>query len=262
MILQVLPGAASPRAGGTTDPMTDDEDKTPPRQPTPRAYRLTDSERDVRRGLRTPRGRTGVPVVMPDAADEITAPIELLLNGQLTTEDYAQIAALEQAGIDLRALILNLAKALSRYREEDKSGSRAVEKQVVAAIAETQRQLGELGRRIDAVVADRVRFATQDQAAELRGGLGDVTTELGERHTETKGSVHENLSRLLSTRRTAIWLLSIALTAALGSVTYVVTEIKGSGADAVRLQRAERDLEQQQQDIRDIRRELRRKDSQ
>lgn len=221
--------------------MTDDDDeKTPPRQPTPKPYRMTDSERDARRGdLRHQRQfPRGVPVVRPEASDEVTAPIELLLNGAPDGEDYAQIEALRRSESDLHRLVLNLAKALSRYRQEEKSGSKDIEKQVVAAIDETQRQITELATRVETV----------------RG-------ELGERHTETKGSVHENLSKLLGTRSTARWLLGVALTAALSSVTFVVASIRSSGADEVRLGRTERDVEQCQQDIRDIRRELRRKDS-
>lgn len=233
--------------------MSDDEDeKTPPRQGTPRPYRMTDSERDARRHGR--QWRSGVPVVMPDPADEPTAPIALLLNGQLTTEDYAQIEALRRSEFDLHALILNIAKAVKRHREEDKSGSKLVEKQVLAAIDETQRQLGELGRRIDSVIADRVRLATRDEVAAIHD-------EIGERHTETKGSVHENLNKLLGTHRTARWLAGIALAGALGAVGYVVTAIKSSGADEIRRDRSERDIEQMQQDLRDIRRELRRKDT-
>lgn len=221
----------------------DDDEKTPPR-PTPKPYRMTDSERDARRhGRQWPRG---VPVVRPEPSDEVTAPIELLLNGVPDVDDYAQIEALRRSESDLHRLVLNLAKALARYRGEEKSGSKAIEKQVLAAIDETQRQLAELAARVETTAP--------------RSDLATIRSDLGERHTETKGSVHENLSKLLSTRRTAIWLLSVALTAAIGSVTYVVTEIRNSGADAIRLGRAERDIEQCQQDIRDVRRELRRKD--
>ncbi|MGE5803374.1 MAG: hypothetical protein ACM358_14100 [Gemmatimonadota bacterium] len=227
--------------------MTDDDDdeKTPPRQPTPKPYRMTDSERDARRhGRQWPRG---VPVVRPEPSDEVTAPIELLLNGAPDVEDYAQIEALRRSEADLHRLVLNLAKALARYRGEERSGSKAIEKQVIAAIDETQRQLGELASRVDAAAA--------------RAEVATIRTELGERHTETKGSIHENLSKLLGTRSTARWLLGIALTAALSSVTFVVASIRSSGADAIRLGRNERDIEQCQQDIRDIRRELRRKDT-
>ncbi|HKP07591.1 MAG TPA: hypothetical protein VJU58_10105 [Microbacterium sp.] len=240
--------------------MTDDDDDslTPPRQPTPRPHVLTEQQRAARReALQVKRWPKNVPVVRPEPADEITAPIELLLNGQLTPEDYAQIEALRRSEQDLHALVMNLAKALERYRREEKSGSTAVKDQVVAAVGESQRQLAELGRRIDAIAGAHSRLVSVDDLALVRA---EVRAELGERPTTTKGSIHENLNRLLGTHRTARWLAGIALAAAASAATYVFAAIRNGGAEEIRLNRNERDIEQAQTELRDIRRDLRRKD--
>lgn len=231
--------------------MDDEDEKTPPR-PTPKPYRMTDSERDARRHALQHR-RAPVPVVWP-VAEEITKPIEMILNGELSPEDYAQADAIRRSGLGVELLVMNLAKAFERFRKKEQSGSTEIRDAVVAAISESQRQLAELARRVDSLAG----FAGRVAALEVDGA--EVREGIGERHTDTKGSIHENLSRLLGTHRTARWLAGLALTAAIGAATYVVTAIRTSGADEVRLNRAERDILNAEQEIRDIRRELRRKE--
>lgn len=142
--------------------MTDDDDeKTPPRQSTPRSYQLTESQRDERRRALQQHNRTwvrGVPVVRPDPAEEVTAPLELLLNGQLASEDYAQIEALRRSADDVYVLLMNLAKAMSRHRDKDRSGSAEVQRQVIAAIDESQHQLADIAKRLDDLDGKRGRL--------------------------------------------------------------------------------------------------------
>lgn len=127
--------------------MSDDEDeKTPPRQPTPRPYRMTDSERDAARHRRT--FVRGVPVVRPDPADEITEPIAMLLNGQITADDYAQVEALRRSSDDVYVLLMNLAKAMNRHRDKERSGSAELERQVVKAIGDSERKLADALERL------------------------------------------------------------------------------------------------------------------
>lgn len=130
--------------------MNDEDEKTPPRQPTPKPYRMTDSERDAARYRRT--FVRGVPVVRPDpAADEISEPIAMLLNGQLATEDYDQIEALRRSSEDVYALLMNLAKAMHRHRDKERSGSAELERQVVQAIAESEKKLADMLDRLTAL---------------------------------------------------------------------------------------------------------------
>lgn len=129
--------------------MDDEDDKTPPRQPTPRPYRMSDAERDAARHRRT--FVRGVPVVRPDPADEISEPIAMLLNGQLATEDYAQIEALRRSSEDVYALLMNLAKAMHRHRDKERSGSAELERQVIQAIAESEKKLADVLERLAAL---------------------------------------------------------------------------------------------------------------
>jgi hypothetical protein len=127
--------------------MADDEDDfeqkpTPPPRTgnTPRSWRMSDSERDRHR-------RTwvrGVPVVRPEPADEVTAPLELLLNGQLDVDDYAQIEALRRSADDPYVLVMNLAKAISRHRDKERSGSREIEAKVIKTIGDQAARLASL----------------------------------------------------------------------------------------------------------------------
>jgi len=115
---------------------------------TPKSYRLTEQERAMQ------RRRPGVPVVRPDPADEVTAPIALLINGQLETDDYAQIEALRRSTDDPYVLLMNLAKAMSRHRDKEQSSSRGIEKQVLAAIEEQSKNTTEMANRISNLETD------------------------------------------------------------------------------------------------------------
>jgi hypothetical protein len=152
--------------------MADDEDDfeqkpTPPRAGTsPRAWRMSDSERN-----RHKRWVSGVPSVMPEPSDEVTAPIELLLNGQLDADDYAQAERLRRSSDDPYVLLLNLARAVTRHREKERSGSKDVEKQVVAAISEQARQMSLLVARVTAAEQKHIDTAREqsDRLTKVEG---------------------------------------------------------------------------------------------
>lgn len=111
---------------------------------TPKSWRMSDAERERHRR----KWASGVPVVRPEPADEVTAPIELLLNGQLDVDDYAQVEALRRSADDVYVLMLNLARAISRHRDKEKSGQKEIEKQVVAAIDKQARQMADLSAQV------------------------------------------------------------------------------------------------------------------
>jgi hypothetical protein len=143
--------------------MADDEDDfeqkpTPQPRSSREKWRMSDSERDRHR-------RTwvrGVPVVRPEPDDEVTAPLELLLNGQLDVDDYAQVEALRRSSDDVHVLLLNLARAITRHREKEKSGSKEIERQVVAAISEQARQMAVLSERLSDI-EQKLRDAAREQ---------------------------------------------------------------------------------------------------
>ncbi len=198
----------------------DEHEPTPPRQTTPKPYRMTDSQRDARRGI-----VRGVPAFDTETTDRL----EMLLTGQ--PDVHGHLAELRRR--DVHELIWNLADSLAGYRaavRKDKSSSDETRSQVIAAIDESERQLASVVRRLDL-----------------------VEDEIGERHTKTEGSIHQNLGELLGTHRRAGRIATIALGLAIGAVGYVATVLRTSGADAVRLQRVE-------DDIRDIRRDMRHKE--
>ncbi len=182
---------------------------------------MSDSQRDARRGL--VRG-------VPAFTEETTDRLEMLLTGQ--PDVHGHIAELRRR--DVHELLWNLADSLAGYRaavKKEHTSSEQVRGQVIAAIDENQRQLAEVLRRLE---------STED--------------EIGARHTKTEGSIHQNLGELLGAHRTAKSLAGIALAVAMAVAGYVVTVLKGSGADAVRMQRAE-------DDIKDLKRDQRHKDT-
>jgi hypothetical protein len=123
--------------------MADDENEFDSKPTPSRAARRRDRDQisDSQRERHRRSGVRGVPVVRPDPNDEVTAPLELLLNGQLDGDDYRQIEALRQSADDVYVLLMNVAKAISRHRDKDRSGSKAVETQVAQAIDEAGKQL-------------------------------------------------------------------------------------------------------------------------
>lgn len=122
----------------------DDDKPTPPRGSTPSPYVLSETERHRRKYAR------GVPVVLPDPAAVPTAPVELLLNGELATEDYAQLEALRRAA-DPLVLLFNLAKAITGKIETDQSSSAELERSVAVAIDTTAKAQADHERRLASV---------------------------------------------------------------------------------------------------------------
>lgn len=144
------------------DDEDDFESKPTPsgRGSTSKTWRMSESERH--RHKRT--WVRGVPVVRPEPDNEVTAPLEMLLNGQLDVDDYAQVEALRRSSDDVYVLLMNLARALSRYREKDKSGSQEIASQVAAAVDEQSRQMSVLGERMAAVEFKRREDALAQEA--------------------------------------------------------------------------------------------------
>lgn len=139
--------------------MADDEDDfeqkptPPPRQGSPpRSWRMSDSERDRHRRS----WARGVPVVRPEPSEEVTAPLELLLNGKLDVDDYAQIEALRRSADDPYVLVMNLAKAMSRHRQKEESASSEIENKVVKAIEAQAKEAAAQSARIAALESDNV----------------------------------------------------------------------------------------------------------
>jgi hypothetical protein len=125
---------------------------------TPKTWRMSDSERERHRRAWV----RGVPVVRPEPDDEITAPLELLLNGQLDVDDYAQVEALRRSSDDVYVLLLNLARAISRHRDKDRSGSKEVERQVLAAIEKQSSEMAALAAQIS-TIENKSRDAEREQ---------------------------------------------------------------------------------------------------
>lgn len=117
----------------------DDFDEKPTPEPGKRRAPLTLS--DSARAKHLKSWVRGVPVVMPPPMDESTAPLELLLNGSLTPEDYAQIETLKRASYDEYTMLLNLAKAMSGKIKSDQSGSKELADQVAKAVKDQSDRL-------------------------------------------------------------------------------------------------------------------------
>lgn len=98
----------------------------------------------------------------------------------------------------------------------------------------------------------------------FRDDLDSVKRQLGTPLSGEQVPVHEDIASLKRQFSLAKWLVRGAITLALGSVTFVgsrvISNAEHDAANAVKLERAERDVLQLQQEIRDLRREMKSKD--
>jgi hypothetical protein len=232
--------------------MADDEDDfeqkpTPPPRTgnTARSWRMSDSERDRHR-------RTwvrGVPVVRPEPADEVTAPLELLLNGQLDVDDYAQIEALRRSADDPYVLVMNLAKAISRHRDKERSGSREIEIKVVKAIEAQTKEAAAQSTRIAALEA--TSSASTTRVIEIAARVVEIASKVDCEDKDRPG-LRQEVQRLKPLGAFAKWALGIAGSAALGIGIFLYTRGVTEGAEREQLKRALRDIDDMQQEIRGL----------
>lgn len=184
---------------------------------------------------------------------EITEPWEILDRQELSPEELRIVQRTKRNGKD-PLLVEDGAKFLLRaLRKEldDRSAEKRRANEILAVMDTSPN--GKLALEVAALRGE----ATAAKSTALK-----LADELGVRHSKTRGTVHENLAEIIGASRLARILVIAALGGAGGSVTYVATALRTSGADAQRLERAERDIEQMQSDLRDLRRVITiRKDS-
>lgn len=126
----------------------DDFDEQPTPDPNRRSapLKLTDSESRKKRQ----QTALGVPIM--------TEELRLLLDGQLSPEEYAQADALRRASnIDPYILWVLSAKRQTRDQRKHESGNKEVERQVATAVQTQEQRLQAIEKRVK--LADRVILA-------------------------------------------------------------------------------------------------------
>ncbi len=231
----------------------EDQDTPGRPKPTPRPYRMSDSERERHR--RNWGARAPVPVVA-EPADDITAPIELLLNGELTTEDHRQVETLRRSVTgerDVIAMVMNLAKAIARHREKDRSGSQEIQQRVTQAIEQTLRMLTALDGRVakcesDGPVAGRRIDDLNARIIELDSAI--------DCDDKDRPGLRQEVHQLRPLGAFAKWALGIAGGAALAIGIFLYTRGVSEGTDREQLRRALRDIDEMHEDLRALQKQL------
>jgi hypothetical protein len=186
---------------------------------------------------------------VPDEHErEITQPLDMLRR-QLDEEEYRVVARMKRESDDPLTQLaqgqFNLAKEIRALRLKDRSSNEEQANQILELIKHPPNE---------AVIA------LQEDTERIWRAFAEMGSQIGTPHTESKGkgTVWESVHRSQTLHRWATWLGGVALTAALGSVTYVVASIRASGADEVLRAQDRHDIDELKQELKEARRTIER----
>jgi hypothetical protein len=195
------------------------------------------------------RELSGTIDVPTDYEREITQPVDMLRR-RLDAEEFEVADRMRRDSDDPITMLIkgqfNLAKEVRALRVKDRSGN-----------LEQADKMLEIRELIKHPPHEAV-LALQEETERLWRAFAEMGKQIGSPRTDNKGTAWENIGRGQTVYRVGVWLAGFALTAALGSASYVIGSIRASGADEVLRAQDRHDIEELKQELKEARRALER----